>query len=110
MFCESGSYNPIQQCKHVVIATGKMPELVEALGNLDRSASWAITHLAFGREIDMNIQANERFARHFPAQRMSQRQTREILLSANPSTADVYAAEHLVILSFMLSRCCWPRA
>eukprot|EP00971_Amphidinium_carterae_P008419 166071-Amphidinium_carterae.1 len=54
-------------------------------------------HLTLGREIEVDVQANERFTRHSPAQRTRQQQAREILLSANPSAADLNVAEQLGI-------------
>eukprot|EP00971_Amphidinium_carterae_P163214 3235808-Amphidinium_carterae.1 len=73
---------------------GRLQEASVVYGMQPEQLETAV-HLTFGREIEVNVQANERFARHFPAQRMSQQQAREILLSANPSAADFNVAEQL---------------
>eukprot|EP00971_Amphidinium_carterae_P012502 246025-Amphidinium_carterae.1 len=49
------------------------------------------------RGIEVNIQANERFARHVPADVTQQRMSREVLLSVSPSESDLQAIEHLGI-------------
>eukprot|EP00971_Amphidinium_carterae_P341072 6479693-Amphidinium_carterae.1 len=46
-------------------------------------------HLTLGREIEVDVQANERFVRHSPAQTARQQQAREVLLNVSPTAADV---------------------
>eukprot|EP00971_Amphidinium_carterae_P275663 5469587-Amphidinium_carterae.1 len=52
---------------------------------------------AQGRGIEVNIQANERFARHVPADVTQQRMSRAVLLSVSPSESDLQAIERLGI-------------
>eukprot|EP00971_Amphidinium_carterae_P209904 4163725-Amphidinium_carterae.1 len=52
---------------------------------------------AHGREVEIDVQANERFVRHSPAQLARQQQAREILLNVSPTAADFHVADQLGI-------------